>query len=134
MVSGACVTVVNAKGRTIISNGPVYELTKAKTLLNVHGLRVINEQATVDQACDFSPELNDDELKKFICALNANDYEKSERCATSIGRTIDCDAYAMTWNRSNHTRWIHGYKIYVKFGFVENNSLCLIASIHAAIR
>jgi hypothetical protein len=131
-VYGACNTLLSANGRTIISNGPVYELARVQTILKLHGLRVINEQATLDQSNEFTPELNDEELTKFIGALNEADYENSERCSTTIGRTIDCDAYAMRWNRANHTRWISGNKIYVKFGFIENKSLCLVVSIHPA--
>jgi hypothetical protein len=132
LVYGACNTYLNKTGRTIIDNGPVYDLAKSQAILTLHGLRVINEQATQDQTNEFNPELNDDELIKFICALTADDFENSERCSTTIGKTVDCDAYAMRWNRGNHTRWIHGYKIYVKFGFIENKSLCLVVSVHPA--
>lgn len=132
LVSGACNTLVNAGGRTIVNNGPVYELVKAQALLSLHGVRVINEQAVSDQASEFNPELSDDELIKFICELKEADFQNSERCATSVGRTIDCDAYAMKWNRLRHIRWAHGQKIYVKFGFLECNPMCLVVSIHPA--
>lgn len=132
LVSGACVLSVNANKRTIITNGPVYPLTEAQSLLKRFGLLVINDQADFDQSNEFNPELDDEELIKFIVALDETDYENSERCGTSAGKTIDCDAYAMKWNRHRRERWDHGFKIYVKFGFFENNPKCLVVSIHPA--
>lgn len=132
VVVGACVTRVNARGSTVITNGPIYELVKAQALLRVHGLRVITEKAVSDQVAEFNPELDDDELAKFICELTVADYQNSERCATSRGMTIDCDAYAMKWDRLYQRKWEHGHKIFVKFGFSNNNPRCLIVSIHPA--
>lgn len=133
LVSGACQTVIRkTSGRTIISNGPVYELAKAQILLTIHGLRVINESAALDQSNEFTPELDDDELIKFICELKGTDFQNSERCKTSVGMTIDSDAYAMKWNRHTQKRWEHGNKIYVKFGFYGNQLRCIVVSIHPA--
>lgn len=132
LVVGTCVTNVNASGRTIISNGPIYELIEAQALLRANGLRVITDKGDLDQKTEFNPELNDDELKDFICELSVAEYQNSERCTTSGKMTIDCDAYAMKWDRLHHKRWEHGRKIYVKFGFANNNPRCLVVSIHPA--
>lgn|SRR3989339_371711 len=133
LVYGACTTTVRAKdGRTIITNGPVYDLAVSQSLLKVHGLRVLNDKADFDMDLDFTPALTDEELVDFICALSDADYEKSERSATSVKKTVDCDGYAMHWNRLRKCRWAHGLKIYVKFGFFENNPRCLVVSIHPA--
>lgn len=132
IVIGACITRVNARGSTAITNGPIYNLVKAQVFLKVHGLRVITDKGVSDQATEFNPELDDNELVKFICELNTTDYQSSERCATSVGMTVDCDAYAMKWNRIDQKRWEHGRKIFVKFGFSNNNPRCLIVSIHPA--
>lgn len=132
LVCGMCTVFINSESRAIISNGPVYDLAIAQQLLKVHGLRVLNELAQEDQTHEFSPSLTDEELQDFICALQDSDFEKSERCATSVKKTVDCDAYAMCWNRTSRCRWAHGMKIYVKFGFFENNPRCLVISIHPA--
>ena len=133
LVYGACATKVSKKGRTHITNGPIYDLSIVQQLVKANGFRVITEDAELDKKIEFSPELTDDELIDFICALQSSDYENSERCKTSVGRTTDCDSYAMHWNRSRKCRWSHGFKIYVKFGFFENNQMCVVVSIHPAL-
>lgn len=132
LVSGAC-TVKKAKGsdRQHIVNGPVYDLERAQAMLRQHGLRVINDAAENHQA-SFQPEMCDEELGAFILALEKEDYEGAERCATSIGMTIDADSYAMRWNRNRCIRWEYGAKLYVKFGFSAVNPKCLVVSIHPA--
>lgn len=101
-------------------------------MLRQYGFRVINDDAGNDQA-SFQPEMSDNELSAFILALAKEDYAGSERCATSIGMTIDADAYAMKWNRNRCIRWEYGAKLYVKFGFSAVNPKCLVVSIHPAI-
>ena len=131
LVSGACITSVRAKGRVRIDNGPVYDLKEAQCLLAIYGLVVINESARNDQS-SFLPKFSDDELTDFILALTSGDFDVSERCKTSVGRTLDCDGYAMTWNRSRACRWSSGARFYVKFGFGDVDPRCLIVSIHNA--
>ncbi len=129
LVTGACNTRVRANGRTEITNGPVYDLKEAQKLLKVHGLRVINDNAHRDQQ-KFNPELTDEELTKFILALFEDDHIESERCKTSVGQTLDCDAYTMKWNRNRCCRWEYGAKLYVKIGFRQDNDRCLVLSVH----
>ncbi len=135
LVSGACLTRLTTEGRTKITNGPVYDLAESQQLLKAHGLRVVNEDAQDDQV-EFDPELTDEELSDFILALVKDDYVDSERCKTSLGQTLDCDGYAMKWNRNRHRRWEHGAKLYVKIGFsqYQQNPRCLVVSIHPAKR
>jgi hypothetical protein len=131
LVSGACNIKVSSRSGQIITNGPVYDLGLSKQLLSQHGLTVINQVAENDQVDRFSPEMKDDEINDFIMALSDNEYEASERCKTSVGMTVDCDAYAMKWNRARLCRWEYASKIYVKFGFSQfSNSVCLILCIH----
>lgn len=130
LVTGACQLNQGGGGRIRILNGPVYCLETVKSNLREYGLFVINDQAQIHQGSNFSPELSDEELIKFILALELDDLIESERCSTSVGRTLDCDAYAMKWNRIKHSRWEHAAKIYVKFGFAENHPKVLVVSIH----
>jgi len=100
-------------------------------MLKQNGLRVVNDEALDDQA-SFQPQLSDQELTAFILALSEEDYEGSERSATSIRMRVDADSYAMKWNRNRCIRWEHGAKLYVKFGFSNVNPICLVVSIHPA--
>jgi hypothetical protein len=129
LVPGACRTRAGSGDRTLITNGPVYDLPEAQKLLRANGLRVINERAQEDQKA-FTPEMSDDELTKFILALVPDDRVGSERCGTSVGLTLDCDGYAMKWNRNRSIRWEYGAKIYVKFGFSLQSPRCLVVRIH----
>ena len=129
LVSGACKTRGGVGGRIKITNGPVYDLKEAQLLLKAHGLRVINNDAHQDQQ-KFNPELTDEELTKFILALVEDDHVESERCRTSVGQTLDCDAYTMKWNRNRCCRWEYGAKLFVKFGFSQQNDRCLVLSVH----
>lgn len=118
------------KGRLIIGNGPVYSLAVAQDILRNNPLFVINEKARDSMARDFSPELTDEGLTEFILNLVDTDFEGSERCETSIGRTVDCDGYAMQWNRFSKQRWSDAPWIYVKFGFIADRPKLLVISIH----
>lgn len=133
LASGAC-SIRQSNDRKIITNGPVYDLSEAQSLLRQHGLRVVNERAVLNQVEAFDPEMSDEELTTFILNLVSEDRAESERCQTGIGLQIDCDAYVMKWNRNKRVRWEHGPKLYVKFGFSEkgNNSRCLVVSLHPA--
>lgn len=118
--------------RQIITNGPLYDLNDVQRHVRQHGLRVVNEDAQNDQINDFDPVLVDEELADFICALRPDLFHRSERCATSVGMTVECDAYVMGWNRITCREWASGKRIYVKFGFRDNNPRCLVVSIHYA--
>lgn len=130
LVHGACQVVIKQSGRLGIKNGPVYCLETAQKHLKDHGFFIINEKAQDAQLKEFIPELFDEELITFILALVNSDWVESERCDTTVGRTLDCDAYAMKWNRARRCRWEHAAKIYVKFGFADNHPKVLIVSIH----
>lgn|GEM_PF-3147053 len=122
-----------ANGRRKITNGPIYDLKCAQDMLKAHGLRVVNSQADADMQNEFDPEMTDDELSSFIFCLTTAHYLRSEYCLTSSpGMTVCCDEFGMRWNRLRGREWEHGQKIYVKFGFRENNPRCLVVSVHKA--
>jgi hypothetical protein len=100
--------------------------------LLANGLRVVCDQATDDMAKGFSPMLDEAELVDLIQVLRPEHFIESEQCATSYGMTLDCDAYAIRWDRRNRREWAHGAKVFVKFGFRENNGRCFVVSIHPA--
>lgn len=129
LLAGLCKLRPTGRGGEAITNGPVYELSCAQRLLISNGLRVINDSALLSQTEDFQPELNDEELVCFILALDDCDYVGSERCKTTPGILLDCDGYAMKWNRNKKVRWEHGAKIFVKFGFSTGAKL-LVVSVH----
>lgn len=129
LVTGACKIRAGAGGRLKITNGTVYDLKEAQQLIRVHGLVVVNDSAHQAQQ-QFSPELTDEELTKFILALVGNDYVESERCKSTVGLTLDCDAYTMKWNRNRCCRWEYAAKLYVKFGFSYQDNRCLVLRIH----
>ena len=116
--------------RILIGNGPVYCLSTVQAGLSLDTLFVLNDKANLDMALRFSPKLLDEHLIPFILALTPEDHVGSERCSTSIKRSIDCDAYAMKWNRYSQKRWNDAQSIYIKFGFIENNPKLLVISIH----
>ena len=123
-------TLISHKGRTLIDNGPVYCLKTVQANVSVDTLFVLNDKANSDMALKFSPKLLDEHLIPFILALTPEDHVGSERCATTIKKTIDCDAYSMNWNRYSQKRWSDAQSIYIKFGFMENNPKLLVISIH----
>lgn len=128
----ACHVVSSTHGRQRITNGPVFCLATAKAHLASDGLIVVNETARDDQARGFDPQLDDGDIIAFINALVEDDWIESERCKTSVRMTLDCDAYAMRWNRHKRCRWEYAAKIYIKFGFADNIHRVLIVSIHPA--
>lgn len=131
LVPSACKIKKTARGGQRITNGPVYDLSLAQSLLYEHGLIVVNEDAKDDKKSQFNPEMDDDELADFVMALKADDFDGSERCRTSLGMTVDCDGYAMKWNRNRRCRWEYAAKIYVKFGFATQGDLTmLVLCIH----
>lgn len=126
-----CKIKKTARGGQRITNGPVYDLASAKSLLYQNRFLVVNEDAKVDKKLQFNPEMDDDELADFIMALKDDDFSGSERCKTSAGMTLDCDGYAMKWNRNRRCRWEYGAKIYVKFGFaIQDDLIMLVLCIH----
>jgi hypothetical protein len=125
-----CKIKKTTRGGEIIKNGPVYDLDLAKELLRKHNFIVVNEAARENKKLEFNPEMSDAELVAFILALNGNHFDTSERCKTSKGKIVDCDAYAMKWNRTRQKEWEYASKIYVKFGFAVSDELMLILCIH----
>lgn len=134
LIPGAYHTKQSVGGRTKITNGPVYDLKVAKELLKLNGLVVVNENADEDMSSRFTPPMEPNELKALVLALDSNRYEDSERCKTTNGMKVDTDSYTIYWNRSKRigVSASYGHKEYVKFGFLENNTKCLIISIHPA--
>jgi len=126
-----CKIKKTARGGQRIVNGPVYDLALAQSLLYEYGFLVVNEDAKDDKKSQFNPEMDDDELADFVTALTDDDFDGAERCKTSTGMTVDCDGYAMKWNRNRRCRWEYGAKIYVKFGFATEDDLTmLVLCIH----
>lgn len=130
LVTGACVLRPTADGRRKIHNGPVYDLAVVQRMLPEHGLRVVNDTADKDMRIKFKPLLLDEELPPVILALRSELRVESERCRTSLGFEMDCDAYRIKWDRTRCREWEHANPIYIKFGFRDNNPRCLVASIH----
>lgn len=129
-----CDVVVEPDGRSIITNGPVYCLeTAKKNYSDVSRIFVLNDSANADLSRKFSPKLEEHEIIPFINALTVGDRTSSERCKTSVKMMVDCDAYAMRWNRYSQKRWSDAPEIYVKFGFVEPNKKLLVISFHPSI-
>ncbi len=92
---------------------------------------VVNDSAEEDMQNEFDPIMIDEELPALICALDVDQhYVESELCRTSRGFTVDCDAYRIKWNRNAGKEWEYAAPIYIKFGYRENQILCLITSIH----
>lgn len=118
--------------RIKIMSGPVYELTVVQQLVRSDSLTVINASAADDMSNKFDPALNENELCEIVLTLREeNHFIDSERCNTTGGWVVDGDGYAIWWNR---TRKIEsrdfGRKIYIKFGFRDAKTDCLILSIH----
>ena len=134
LVTGECRIRPSQRGGERILNGPVYNLIESQRLLRDNGFRVINDEAIVAQRTKFVPELTDDELEAFFLALTEADFDGSERCRTSVNMTLDCDGYAMKWNRNTRRRWEHGAKYFLKYGFTVTGTRCVIVSIHPALR
>jgi hypothetical protein len=130
LLSAVDCALTSHKDRTLIENGPVYCLKTVQAGLSLDTLFVLNDKANSDMALKFSPKLLDEHLIPFILALTHTDHVGSERCATSIRKTIDCDAYSMPWNRYSQKRWSDAQSIYIKFGFIDNNPRLLVISIH----
>lgn len=110
--------------------GPIYCLDLVKAAVQQHGIRVVNDSAQMSMVHDFTPPMGEVELVAFITALMKNHFHASEWCNTSVRMLIDCDAYAMKWDRSNLREWRYGAEIYVKFGFKEHHPVCIIVSAH----
>lgn len=110
--------------------GPIYHLNIVKAAVQQHGVRVINDSAQTDMVHEFTPPMDEAELAEFIRALTSNHYHASEWCQTSVRMLIDCDAYAMKWDRINRREWKYADEIYVKFGFKEFHPFCIIVRIH----
>lgn len=125
--------VRNAGGRKRIINGPIYDLSVAQTLVHRHGLCVINDSANDDMVQAFDPALNEGDLVVIFGALRDDHYCESETCGTSVGMTIDADAYVIHWNRVKKCEsQSNGRKIYLKFGFRDNLLKCLVVRVHPA--
>jgi len=111
-------------------SGPIYRLDIVKAAVQQHGVKVINDSANLDMVHEFTPPMDEIELAAFICALTKAHFHASEWCQTSVRMLIDCDAYAMKWDRINRREWQYADEIYVKFGFKEFRPFCIIVRIH----
>ena len=110
--------------------GPIYDLALVQAAVAQHGVYVINDSAQHHMVHSFTPELDEEELAAFILALTPVHFHASEWCQTSVKMKIDCDAYAMKWDRMNRLEWKYADEIYVKFGFKERHPVCIIVRVH----
>jgi len=110
--------------------GPIYELGAVKAAIQQHGVKVVNDNAQSDMVHEFDPPMDEEELAAFINSLMNIHFHASEWCKTSGKMIIDCDAYAMKWNRVNRCEWKYGEEVYVKFGFKEHHPFCIIVRVH----
>lgn len=122
----------NGRRRRIITNGPVYALQAVQKQLATMEVKVVTEQALADT---FNLDMDETQMRAFIRNLLKGHYKKSERCETSarvttIGYDLDCDAYKMKWNREEKRPSTSGKGYYLKFGFSECDSGCLVVSLH----
>jgi len=131
LVTGSYVIKPSADGRQRINNGPIFDLESVKRTIHVNGLMVVNDSAEEDMQNEFDPIMIDEEIPALICSLDASrHYVESELCRTTRGFIVDCDAYRIKWNRKACKEWEYAAPIYIKFGYLENQILCLVTSIH----
>lgn len=137
VVLGAC-DIKAKNGRQKISNGPVYDLVKVQKLVQLYGVKTINGQAEHNKTTHFDPELTDDEIAQIILSLRKIDhYEGSERCATTVGITVDADEYVICWNRTKGIEDISrnsGLFVYLKLGYSSSGTKCLIVSVKPSVK
>jgi len=119
---------LNSSNRKI--RGPIYDLGAVKAAIQQHGVKVVNDNAHEDMVHKFDPPMDEEELAAFVNSLTFAHFHASEWCKTSGKMLIDCDAYAMMWNRVNRCEWRYGEEIYVKFGFKEHHPFCIIVRVH----
>lgn len=122
----------SGRARRIITNGPVYALQAVQKQLAAVEVRIVTEQALTDT---FNLDMDEMQMRAFIRKLLKKHYKKSERCTTSgrmttISYDVDCDAYKMKWNREERRQSENGKGFYLKFGFSECDSGCLVVSLH----
>lgn len=137
LVFGNCQVRLAADGRQKIENGPVYDLAVLQLVAKTCGIRVINDKAVDDMAHEFDPAMLDDELVALVAALKPLHCIGSERCATSVGMTVDADEFAIEWNRAREcesTRSGFGVMVYLKLGMSVAGKLCLVLSLHKSRR
>lgn len=128
--------------KTKLIAGPIYDLAIVQRMIGEGApLYVVNDEAQLNLKGEGvrpmrRPVWGSADVRGFILSLDPTDYVNSQWCLTSAKAAIDCDAYAMTYNRTNRTRSSVGTKVYVKFGYSTNTdpSAMLICSIHPADR
>lgn len=106
----------------------IYDLEIVKALVAAHGVCLINDDAQDDAQQQL--HMDPDDVARFIAQLSTHNYVNSQWCNTSVNRVVDCDSYAMRYNRNKQVPWENGPKIYVKFGFLPNLPKCVVCSIH----
>ena len=106
----------------------LYDLDVVQALVKAHGVCLINDDAQDD--AEKQLHMSPDEVARFIAQLSQGNYVNSQWCNTSVNRMVDCDSYAMKYNRNKQVPWQSGPKIYVKFGFFPNQSKCVVCSVH----
>ena len=122
-----CPRPLNAQNR-ILGRQCLYDLEIVKLLVNSNGVCLINDDAQEDAAKQL--HMTPDEVAKFVVQLSPGNYINSQWCHTSVNRMVDCDSYAMKYNRNKQVPWADGPRIYVKFGFFPNHSKSVVCSIH----
>lgn len=137
VVAGACDIKVKRR-RQKIANGPVYDLGKVQKLVQIYGVKTINDQAEDNKATCFDPELTDDEIAEIILSLRKLDhYDGSERCATTVGLMVDADEYVICWNRTKGIEDLSrnsGLFVYLKLGYSPTGTKCLIVSVKPSVK
>lgn len=122
--------------------GPIYDLAAVQQLIRTGApFFVVNEEARLNLGSQGErpmrkPVWVESDIRGFILALSPSCYVNSQWCITSAKATLDCDAYAMTYNRTTQSESTIGTKIYIKFGYNPNTSpdSMLICSVHPADR
>ncbi len=122
-----CPKPLNAQNR-MLGRRRLYDLEIVKSLVETYGVCLINDDAQED--AEKQLHMLPVEVAKFIAQLSPGNYVNSQWCHTSVNRVVDCDSYAMKYNRNKQEPWGHGPRIYVKFGFFPNQLKSVVCSIH----
>lgn len=129
----------------IIGEERIYDLLKVKELVKKHGVVILND-ATADGMLGKGshplplPEWSNAEFAQVILALTDDDFINSQWCMLVVKKYLDCDSYAVHYNRSKGIRCdptiFSGMKIYVKFGFNPNLTVpsAILCRLHIASR
>lgn len=120
----------------IIKPAPLYELQAVKDLVKQHRVLLLTDRAEENMVGEGylalpPPDWNTDEICHVIYALEKSDYINSQWCRTAVNRNIPCDSYMVSYGRARRARWEHGWKLYIKFGYLPMPNLtAAVCSFH----